>query len=481
MFAVTFLKIASILLAIVGVLFAIPLSIAFVYGEASVYLPLIVPMAISFLLVLAVNIPTRKIKITMNTRQTFVIVALSWIIVSFMGTVPLYFSGTFTNFADALFESVSGFSTTGSTVLTEIESLPRSINLLRCLTHWIGGMGIVTLTVALMPLLGVGGFQLIKAETTGPEKGKVTARITTTAKVLWLMYIGLTALEALLLCLAGMDFVDALSHAFATLGTGGFSTRNASVGAYNSAAIDIICTVFMFLSGINFSIYFYLLARKFDDVKSNSEFKAYIGLVIVLIAAVTISIRSVYGSFGQSLRYASFQVISLMSTTGFSTADFLQWPAAAQFFLFLTYFIGGCSGSTSGGIKVVRWVILHKQVQNETQRMLHPHGVFTVRLNGRVGRKDIVFNVAAFMTVYFFLVGLTTFVGCLGNLDVWSAFTGALSMVGNIGPGFGALGPAENFSFLPNFVKYWYSFAMLAGRLELYTMLIVFMPVFWKK
>nr|MCR4578809.1 TrkH family potassium uptake protein [Treponema sp.] len=224
-----------------------------------------------------------------------------------------------------------------------------------------------------------------------------------------------------------------------------------------------------------------LIARKFKDITTNSELKAYIGIIIVIILAVTISIRSVYGSFGTCLRYASFQVVSLMSTTGFSTADFLQWPSSAQFWLFLTYFIGGCSGSTAGGIKVVRWVVLHKQIQNETQRMLHPHGVFTVRLNGRVGRKDIVFNVAAFMTVYFALVAITTWVGCLGQLDVWSAFTGALSMVGNIGPGFGSLGPASNFGFLPNFVKYFYSFAMLAGRLELYTMLLMFMPVFWKK
>ncbi|MBR1638092.1 MAG: TrkH family potassium uptake protein [Treponema sp.] len=481
MFVVNFLKITSILLSIVGALFLIPLSVAFAYGESAVYLSFIIPMLVSIAFVLAVNIPTRRIKFSMSTRQTFVIVALAWIAASLMGTIPLYFSGSFASYSDALFESFSGFSTTGATVLVDIESLPRSVNVWRCLTHWIGGMGIVTLTVALMPLLGVGGFQLIKAETTGPEKGKVTARITTTAKVLWLMYIGLTVLEAVLLRLAGMDFVDAISHAFATLGTGGFSTRNASIGSYDSVAIDVICTVFMFLSGINFSIYYYLIARKFKDVAANSELKAYFGIVIVFILGLTISLRPVYHSFAKCLRYSSFQIVSLLTTTGFSTADFMKWPSSAQFWLLLTYFIGGCSGSTSGGIKVVRWVILHKQVQNETQRMLHPHGVFTVRLNDRVGRKDIVFSVAAFMTVYFFLVALTTWVGCLGNLDLWSAFTGALSMVGNVGPGFGALGPAENFSFLPNFVKYFYCFAMLAGRLELYTMLIVFMPAFWKK
>ena len=481
MFIISFLKIASILLSIVGILFAIPLGFAFYYGESSVYLSFIIPMAASFLLVAAVNFPTRKFKITLNTRQTFLTVALSWIVISFMGAIPMYASGSIPRFVDALFESVSGFSTTGSTILSEIESLPKSINMLRCLTHWIGGMGIVTLTVALLPLLGVGGFQLIKAETTGPEKGKVPARITTTAKILWLIYFGFTAAETIALKLAGMTFTDALSHAFATLGTGGFSTRNASIGSYNSVAIDVIIMIFMFLAGINFSLYFYIITRKFRDITTNSEFKAYLVIVAALIVAVSISLRKVYGSFGDTLRYSSFQVVSLMTTTGFSTADFMKWPAATQFLLFVTFFIGGCSGSTSGGVKVIRWLVLGKQVQNETRKMLHPHGVFAIRLNGRPGRKDIVFNVAAFMVVYFALVLITTFVGCLGNLDVWSSFTGALSMVGNIGPGYGLLGPAENFGFLPDFVKYWYSFAMLAGRLELYTMIIYFLPVYWEK
>ncbi len=481
MFAVSFLKISSILLSIVGVLFSIPLGFAIYNGESQVYLSFIIPMLVSFVFVLAVNIPTRHKKITMNTRQTFLIVALSWVVVSIMGSIPLYCSKSIPRYVDALFESVSGFSTTGSTVLSEIETLPVSINMWRCLTHWIGGMGIVTLTVALMPLLGVGGFQLIKAETTGPEKGKVTARITTTAKILWLIYLGFTAAETVALKIAGMTFTDALAHSFATLGTGGFSTRNNSIGAYNSVSIDIIIMIFMFLSGINFSLYFYVITRKFRDIGTNSEFKAYLIIVFSLIAAVTFSLKGFYGDVGKSLRYSSFQVVSLMTTTGFSTADFMQWPAATQFFLFATFFLGGCSGSTSGGVKVIRWLVLGKQVQNETRKMLHPHGVFGIRLNGRPGRKDIVFNVAAFMVVYFGLVAITTFVGCLGNLDVWSSFTGALSMVGNIGPGYALLGPTENFGFLPDFVKYWYSFAMLAGRLELYTMIIYFLPVYWEK
>lgn len=486
MFLITFGKVISALLAIVGATFSIPIGVAVYCQEYEVIASFAAPMIVCLVIMLAFNIPTRKVKIHLSIKQTFLLVALAWFFLSFLGAMPLYFSKAFPNFTDAFFESVSGFSTTGATVCSDVEALPRSINLWRCLSHWIGGMGVVTLTVALLPLLGVGGFQLIKAETTGPEKGKVTARITTTAKILWIIYAGLTALETVLLKLAGMDFIDALTHAFSTLGTGGFSSKNASIAGfnspeYNSVAIDIIITVFMFLAGINFSLYFYLIRGKISEIKCNSELKVYVLIVIVSVLAVALSINSIYGNFGQSLRYSSFQVLSITTTAGFGTADFLNWPSVAQFFIFILFFIGGCSGSTGGGIKVVRWVILFKQINNETKRMLHPHGVFNIRLNNKVGRKDIVFNVAAFMTLYAVFVMITTIIGCIGHLDLFSAFTGSLSMVGNIGPGFGALGPSFNYGFLPGFVKWWYCFAMLAGRLELYTMLIFFMPSFWRK
>ena len=481
MFFVNFLKICSILLAIVGASFGIPLLVALGCGETAMVLPFAIPMLVSFVVCAVVTISTRKIKFSMSIKQTFVIVAMSWVVMSFMGSVPLYFSGYFTSYVDALFESVSGFTTTGATILSEVENLPRSINMLRCLTHWIGGMGIVTLTVALLPLLGVGGFQLIKAETTGPEKGKVTARITTTAKVLWGIYFGFTVAETFALMLAGMDFVDALSHAFATLGTGGFSTRNSSIGTYNSVAVEIIITVFMFLSGINFSLFFYLGTGKVKEFFGNVEFKAYIGILLTAMVGITISVIPYYGGFGTSLRYSSFQAVSIMTTTGFGTADYLQWPVIAQFFLFMLFFVGGCSGSTSGGIKVVRWVVLAKQLNNETKRMLHPHGVFTIRLNGKVSNKEIVLSVTSFMFLYFTVAAITVFVGCLGGIDILSSVTGAMSMVGNVGPAFGLLGPTANYGALPSFVKLWYCFAMLAGRLELYTMIIFFLPSYWKK
>ena len=481
MFFISFLKISSILLAIVGGLFSIPLLVAICNGETQMILPFVIPMLASFVLCFVVTLSTRKIKFSMSIKQTFVIVAMSWVVMSFLGSVPLFMSGYFASYIDALFESVSGFTTTGATILSEVENLPRSVNMLRCLTHWIGGMGIVTLTVALMPLLGVGGFQLIKAETTGPEKGKVTARITTTAKVLWIIYLGLTVAETIALKLAGMDFVDALSHAFATLGTGGFSTRNASIGTYNSLAVEIIITVFMFLAGINFSLFVYLFQGKVKDIFSNAEFKAYLGILLVSLVGITISVIPYYGGFGKSLRYSSFQAVSIMTTTGFGTADYLQWPVIAQFFLLMLFFVGGCSGSTSGGIKVVRWVVLTKQLNNETKRMLHPHGIFTIRLNGKVSSKDIVLSVTSFMFLYFVMIAISVFIGCLGKLDILSSVTGALSMVGNVGPAFGILGPTANYGALPVFVKLWYCFAMLAGRLELYTMIIFFLPSYWKK
>lgn len=478
---ISFIRITAILIAIVGVSFLMPVSVGIAYGEYDILPSFIIPMIVSWILAAITFFVWRKRKIQLSTRGAFVVVASSWISSSLIGALPMYFSGAIPSFTDAFYESVSGFTTTGATILSEIESLPVCINFWRCEMHWLGGMGIVALTVALLPLLGVGGFQLIKAETTGPEKGKITPNIKETAKILWIIYVGFTLVQTILLMICGMNFIEAFEHSMSTLGTGGFSNRNSSIGAYNSVAIDIVCTVFMVLAGVNFSLYYYLFTKKFSEVKENSELKAYIAIIVCISVAIAILILPQYGNFFNALRYSSFHVASLISTTGFSTTDFAQWSSAAQFLLLLLYFIGGCSGSTGGGIKVVRWVVLFKQVNNETERMIHPHGVFSIQLNQRVGRKDIIFSVAAFIAVYFALLMITSFIGCLGDLDLLSSFTGALTMVGNVGPGFGKIGPAYNFGFLPSFVKWWYCFAMLAGRLELYTMIIFLMPAFWKK
>ncbi|MCR4821736.1 MAG: TrkH family potassium uptake protein [Treponema sp.] len=476
-----FARLIFIVLSIVGLSLIIPIITALACGEVSVIPSFALPMIISIIIGVIFYIAGKKTKIKFSIRSVFAFVALAWISISVFGSMPLLLSGSITAFHDALFESVSAFSTTGATIFSDVESLPRSINLWRCQMHWLGGMGIIALTVALLPLLGVGSFQLIKAESTGPEKGQITPKMANTAKTLWLLYFGFTVAHFIALLLCGLDVIDSISYAFSTLGTGGFATKNSSVGTYNSLAVEIVCTVFMFLAGVNFSLYFYVITGKFDEVKKNSELKAYVSIFFICIAVITLVLIPHYGSFAKALRYSSFQVASVMTTTGYATADFTTWPPAAQFFIFLLFFTGGSSGSTSGGFKIIRWVVLKKQAWNEMLRMLHPHGIFTVSINQKAGRKDLVFNVAAFAFVYIAMIFLTTLMGTICNLDIFTSFTASLSMVGNIGPAFGALGPSENCGSLCPFLKYWYCFAMIAGRLELYNLIIFLFPDYWKK
>ena len=476
-----FARLIFIILAIVGLSLVFPILTALSCGELSVIPSFAAPLGVSVLIGVIFYFAGKKTKINFSIRNVFAFVALAWISISVFGSVPLLLSGVIPNFYDALFESVSGFSTTGATILSDVESLPRSINFWRCQMHWLGGMGIIALTVALLPLLGVGSFQLIKAESTGPEKGQITPKMANTAKTLWLLYVGFTVAHAIALKICGMDVIDSICHAFSTLGTGGFSSKNASIGAYNSLAIEIVCTVFMFLAGVNFSLYFYVITGKFDEVKKNSELKAYISLFLICIGMITLVLVPHYGSFAKALRYSSFQVASVMTTTGYATDDFTTWPNAAQFFIFLLFFTGGCSGSTSGGFKIIRWVVLKKQAKNEMLRMLHPHGVFTISLNDKPGRKDLVFNVAAFAFVYFMLVMISTMISTFCGLDIFTSFTASLSMTGSIGPAFGKLNPSQNFGIIPPFLKYWYCFVMIAGRLELYNLIIFLFPDYWKK
>ena len=476
-----FARLIFIILAIVGLSLVFPILTALSCGELSVIPSFAAPLGVSVLIGVIFYFAGKKTKINFSIRNVFAFVALAWISISVFGSVPLLLSGVIPDFYDALFESVSGFSTTGATILSDVESLPRSINFWRCQMHWLGGMGIIALTVALLPLLGVGSFQLIKAESTGPEKGQITPKMANTAKTLWLLYVGFTVAHAIALKICGMDVIDSICHAFSTLGTGGFSSKNASIGAYNSLAIEIVCTVFMFLAGVNFSLYFYVITGKFDEVKKNSELKAYISLFLICIGMITLVLVPHYGSFAKALRYSSFQVASVMTTTGYATDDFTTWPHAAQFFIFLLFFTGGCSGSTSGGFKIIRWVVLKKQAKNEMLRMLHPHGVFTISLNDKPGRKDLVFNVAAFAFVYLMLVMISTMISTFCGLDIFTSFTASLSMTGSIGPAFGKLNPSQNFGIIPPFLKYWYCFVMIAGRLELYNLIIFLFPDYWKK
>lgn len=409
----------------------------------------------------------------LETRSAFRVVGCVWVAMGLFGALPLFLSGAYPSFTDAVFESVSGFTTTGASAAADVEALPHSVNLWRCLTHWLGGMGVIALAVALVPLLGAGGFRLIKAETTGPEKGRVTPRIADTAKALWGIYAALTAIEAALLHFAGLGWFDAICHAFSTLGTGGFSTRNASVGAFANPAVDWICTVFMLAATVNFALYYRFVTRRFDEFLRDSELRAFLAIVIVAITGVTIAELHDYGSFGASLRHSSFQVASIISTTGFMTADYAAWCSAAQVLLFALFFIGGSSGSTAGGIKIIRWTVMAKQLRNEFRRILHPREIVTLRINGMPGREEFVPLVAAFIFLYLILVLIASFAGAIAGLGLVESISAALSMTGNIGPAFGQLGPTANYAAIPDALKWVYSFVMLAGRLEIYTMLIL--------
>ena len=472
-----FVRIFAIILSIIGTSFLLPVAVAFFYGEYSAILPFLIPMAASWIFGAAFYFPGKKTPVKLGTKSVFVFVSFAWIAISFFGAIPLYAGGWIKDFSSAVFEAVSGFTTTGATVLADVEILPRSVNLWRMEMHWLGGMGIIALTTAVLPLLGVGGFALVKAESTGPEKGKITPKMANTAKALWGIYLALTILQTVILMFCGMDFVDALSHTFSTLGTGGFSSKNASIGGFNSLSAEIVCTVFMFLAGVNFSLYFYAITRKFSELKNNSEFKAYISIFVTVIICLALSLVKYYGGFAKALRYASFQVASIMTTTGFVTADFLQWPSVSQFFIFILFFIGGCSGSTAGSFKVIRWVILAKKARVEMLKMIHPHGVFTVRVNGSAGREDLVLNIASFVFVYFCLAFISTFAATLGGIPLFESFTASLSMLGNIGPAFG---PFADYGWIPTFLKWIFSFMMIAGRLEIYNLIILFTKDFWK-
>ncbi len=471
--AFSFLRILTYVLGLVGTSLLLPLGVAVWKGEGAMVPAFLWPMMSGWTAVIAFWLLARRRPRVLDVQHAFGTVGGIWIAICLFGALPLHFSGCFPSFTDAVFESVSGFTTTGASVLSEVESLPVSVNLWRCETHWLGGLGVIALAVALIPLLGIGGFRLIKAEATGPDKTKLTSLIANTAKTLWFIYMVLTAVQALLLWRAGLGAVDALAHAFSTMGTGGFSTRNASVGAFGLPAVEWICTVFMLLASVNFTLYYRLLTGRIGDVARDSELRAFLLLVVCAVAcAAAAECRSLDG-FGATLRSAAFQVASIVSTTGFMTDDYLAWSPAAQVVLLLLFFVGGSSGSTAGGIKVIRWTILAKQLRNEVRRILHPHEVFTLSINGCPGREAFVPVVASFVFVYMLLVLATTFAGAVAGLDIFTAFTGALSMVGNVGPAFGALGPSSNYGALVAPLKWFYMFAMLAGRLEIYTLLIL--------
>ncbi len=475
----------ALLLIIICAFMLIPLFLSFYFNEGKVVYAFIIPLSVTLILSLIILILTKKKKsnIKFTARDGFLLVSLSWIIASLLGAFPFYISGSIPSYTDAYFETMSGFTTTGATILTNIEIIPKSILFWRSLTHWLGGMGIVVLTVAILPLLGIGALRLLQAEAPGPEVDKITPKITGTAKSLWFAYVGLSILETILLLFGGMNLYDSLTHTFGTMATGGFSPKNASVAFYTSPYIHVVITIFMLLAGVNFIMYFHLITGRVKKLFNNTELKAYLGIFIIatLIIAFSLYSREVYSTFGQALRYAGFQCASIFTTTGYATADFANWPFLAQIVLFLIMFIGGCAGSTGGGIKVIRITVLFKQGLNAMKNLIHPRGIFSLKINKIPVRKDILNAISGFFFLYIFMLLITTLVVASANNDIITSISTALVTLGNIGPGFGKIGPVENYSHFPLYVKWFLSFIMMAGRLELYTILVILMPAFWKK
>ncbi|MGA9238113.1 TrkH family potassium uptake protein [Robiginitalea sp.] len=437
---------------------------------------------------------TRGHKKEVKRKEGYIIVAFGWIIMSASGVLPYILSGSIPGITNAFFETMSGYTTTGASILDDIESMPEGILFWRSLTHWIGGMGIIVLAIAILPLLGIGGMQLFAAEAPGPAGDKLHPRITDTAKRLWFIYLGYTVAETLLLKLAGMSFFDAVNHALSTLSTGGFSTKNASVAYWSDQPmIQYIIILFMFLAGTNFVLSYFAFKGRVQKVIRDEEFKyftIFIGIFALMVTAV-IYFRAdvpvsdyypmVYGSLESAFRHGLFQVIAVITTTGFVTADFTAWTSFLTIVFFGLMFAGGSAGSTAGGIKVMRHILIIKNGLLEFKRTLHPNAIIPVRFNGKTVSEHIVYNVIAFFVLYMllFIIGALV-LGFLG-LDFTSAIGGAASSLGNVGPAFGSLNPLSNFNGLPALGKWWCCFLMLAGRLELFTVLILLTPYFWKR
>jgi trk system potassium uptake protein TrkH len=475
------LRLLLVLLGIVSLVMIPALIMAIAEGESAMIRALAIPLGAIFIPALPCFFSLRRKPLRLNAKDGFLLVFLTWVLASLLGSIPYYLSGNNISFTDALFESTCSFATTGATTINNIEALPFSLLLWRSIGHWAGGIGIVLITVALMPILGVGGFQLIKAEVAGPEKEKITPKITVTAKLIFLAYCILTAILILLYRLGGMNWFDAVCHGLTVMASGGISTRNAGLAYFHSGFIDGVSTVFMLLAGLNFSLYYRLLQGKFRDITNNTEARAYVIIFIIAAALLTFSLIPVYGSPGAALHHAAYQSASILSTTGSTIADYEQWPSFARLVLLLLMFAGGCSGSTAGGIKVIRHVVLFKQMGNEMRRIIYPKGVFSIQLNKKVGRKDVVYGVSGFFILYLMVVAITALITAASGIDMLSSISAALSVLGNVGTGFGAVGPTHNYSAFPDHIKWLFSFVMIAGRLELWTVFVLFTPEYWRR
>jgi trk system potassium uptake protein TrkH len=476
------LNIIGILIFFFGLTMILPLLVGLYYQDASI-IPFLKSMGITVVSGLGLYFIFKSEKAeVISQREGMAIVAIGWTAVGLFGALPFYFGNGFGSFVDAVFESVSGFTTTGASILTHIETISKGLLFWRSFIQWLGGMGIIVLSVAILPFLGVGGMQLYKAEVPSPVPDKLKPRIRDTALILWKVYALISVLQVILLMFGGMGWYDALCHTFTTMPTGGFSTKTASIAHFNSVYFDCVFIFFMLLAGINFSLHYQFLRGKPLAFWQDSECRFFLGTVLLLTVAVSLDVYgSVYETIGTALRYGAFQVVSIISTTGFATADYEKWPAMSQFILLLCMFIGASAGSTGGGMKCLRIMLCFKYCYRELFSLIHPHAVTQIKIGGKAVPDDVMRSVVGFLALYMGLFAVSTVILAGLGVDFRTSFSAIAASIGNIGPGFGLVGPAGNYAQIPFLGKWLLIWCMLLGRLEIFTVIILVVPEFWRK
>ncbi|SET26940.1 trk system potassium uptake protein TrkH [Natronincola peptidivorans] len=474
------LKVLGNLLLFEAVALLLPLAVGIYYKESSVLAFMYTILILIVLGGMMRKFPSSSKQI--KAREGLSIVAGGWIFVSFFGALPFVLDGSIPSMVDAFFETVSGLTTTGATIINDIEVLPRSILFWRSFTHWLGGMGILVLTLAVLPALGVGGFQIFKAESPGPVSDKLVPRMRNTATILYTAYLGITILEMILLLAGGLTLYESALHTFGTVGTGGFSTYNSSIGAYESSYVVMVIAIFMIASGVNFSLYYELYKKNFKEIYKNSELKLYLSIIAISVLLITLNLYgNVYDNIFETFKQAFFQVGSFITTTGYTTTNYEEWPGFSQSILFFLMFAGGSAGSTGGSIKIIRLLILLKLVIREISKILHPRAVIPIRINGKMISADVIAGVSSFFFLYLLLLMVGSLLISLEGIGLVSSISSVAATLGNIGPGFGFVGPTQTYSDFSVASKMLLSLMMLFGRLELYTIFILLMPAFWKE
>lgn len=433
--------------------------------------------------ILGLALAKRKVRSkNISAHDGLAIVSLGWLIASLLGALPLYLPGSTKTYIDALFEIVSGFTTTGASILSNVEALPMGTLFWRSLTHWIGGMGILVFTLALLPALGIGGFQIFKAESPGPVAGKIAPRVRDTAKILYTTYFAITFIEVIFLLFGGMSLFDSLVYTFGTVGTGGFATKNASVGYYNSTYIHLVIGFFMVFSGINFSLYYSLLKGRVKEFIKDEELRLYLIIISLSVLAIALNlIATSYNHFGVALRDSFFQVSSIITTTGYSTVNFDLWPSFSKGILLLLMFIGACAGSTAGGMKVIRILVMLKLIRREVGKIFHPRAVLPIKNNDKVMANETIAGINSFVALYLLVFAISTLLVTLEGVDLESAASSVVATLSNIGPGLGFVGPTRNFGEYHQMTKVLFTFLMLLGRLELFTIIALLAPRNWRR